>query len=181
MLSRFRSVFRMPCAEEVMKTVIAGLTALAFIAPSTCAAETAALQIAHRHWHRHPSGEDSSAPLDAWLASQKARLKLSPEQEKYWPPVERVLRDILLAREDRVEELREKRKPEDAIAGLRDRASGMAQSSAHLKRLADAAEPLYRTLSSEQQRRFHTMFGIGGWRYGGWRYRHRRHRHRFWH
>ncbi len=162
------------------RAVIAGLTALALIAPSWCAAGTPVQEIAHRRWHRHAhEHEENTSALDAWIASRKASLKLSPEQEKYWPPVERVLRDILSVREERREGLRDRRNPEDAIASLRNRATGMAQTSANLKRLADATEPLYRTLSGEQQRRFHAMLGIGGRRYGGWRYRHRRHRHRF--
>jgi hypothetical protein len=162
------------------KRIIAGLTALAFSAPSWCAAETPMLKIAHRHWHRHAREDQSFDRIDAHLASMKASLKLTPEQEKHWPAVERVLRDIALAREDRVEGLREQKKSEDAIATLRDSAVGMAQSSSQLKRLADAAEPLYRTLSKEQQQRFHFMLRIGIMRYGAWHHRHRRHHHR-WH
>lgn len=162
------------------RAIIVGLTALALIAPPWYAAGTPVQEIAYRRWHRHAHEHvDNTSALDAWIASRKASLKLSPEQEKYWPPVERVLRDILSAQEERREGLRDRRNPDDAIASLRDRATGMDQTSATLKRLADATEPFYRTLSGEQQRRFHAMIGIRGWRYGGRRYRHRRHRHRF--
>jgi hypothetical protein len=157
------------------RAVIAGLTALALIAPSWYVAGTPVQEIAHRRWHRYAhKHEDNTSALDVWIASRKASLKLSPEQEKYWPPVERVLRDILSVPEERREGLDDRRNSDDAIANFRDRANGMAQTSATLNRLADATEPLYRTLSGEQQRRFHAMLGIRGWRY-----RHRQHRHRF--
>ena len=45
---------------------------------------------------------------------------------------------------------------------------------ADLKKLADAAEPLYRTLSDDQKRRLHILLRMmmhhGGRHHGGWRH-----------
>jgi hypothetical protein len=71
-----------------MKTfAIAGIAALA-IAGST------AVYAQHRSWfhghmrHMQLSPEDRAAFTDARIAAVHAGLKLNPDQEKLWPPVE---------------------------------------------------------------------------------------------
>jgi hypothetical protein len=111
---------------------------------------------------------------DARINIIKAALQLTPDQEKYWPAVEDAIRTRakdLQARianaEERVAELRDR----DPIEVLRDRnpvdflkrrADALAQRSADVKRLADAWQPLYQTLSPDQKRRmaFLTIFTI---------------------
>jgi zinc resistance-associated protein len=61
------------------------------------------------------------------------------------------------ARQARWVEMREKAKTEDAIAKLRARADAMTQRAAELKKLADAGEPLYRSLSDDQKHRLHFL------------------------
>ena len=58
-------------------------------------------------------------------------------------------------------------KPDDPVARLRERAERMAATAAVLKRIADAADPLYKTLDDGQKRRLKvlTHFGHGGWRH----------------
>ncbi len=68
---------------------------------------------------------------------------------------------------------REGRRPADPIERLRQRADMMASTAASMRRLADAADPLYKSLDDGQKRRF-TMLarsmgqrGIGHWRARG--------------
>ncbi len=103
--------------------------------------------------------EDFQALTDAHIAALKAGLKLSSDQEKNWPPVEAAIRDLAKERAARLEARRSQAQEQrangqrDAIAGLRARADAMSARAAGLKRLADAAEPLYKTLDEGQKRR----------------------------
>ena len=69
-------------------------------------------------------------------------------------------------------------KPEDAqkdpVTRLRERADNMATSAVAMKKIADAADPLYKTLDDGQKRRLDMLthqagrFGDeGGWRHHG--------------
>lgn len=163
------------------KSVIAAIAAVAVIGSTAVYAQ-------HRH-HHHPrmSAEDRSAFVDARIAAVKAGLQLTPEQEKNWPPVEAAVRDlakqrIALAnaraseREARRAQ-RDNRGPDadkaaqdrafDPVARLRDRADNMATTATGLKRIADAAEPLYKSLDDGQKRRLATLTRMGGKH--GWR------------
>jgi hypothetical protein len=121
---------------------IAGIAALA-IAGST------AVYAQHRHWSPGHMGmmnpADRAAFADARIAAVHAGLKLTPDQEKLWPPVEAAVRDFAKLRIDRAN------------------ARMDAQKN-------DAADPLYKTLDDGQKRRLailtHTehRFGEGGWR-----------------
>ncbi len=59
-------------------------------------------------------------------------------------------------------------KPDDPVARLRERADNMATSAAAMKKIADAADPLYKTLDDGQKRRLAILthmerrFGGGG-------------------
>jgi hypothetical protein len=102
----------------------------------------------------------------------KAALKLTPEQEKYWPAIEDAIRTRAKNRQariadiaKRVAELRggnpvEVLRNRDPVDFLQRRADALAQRSADLKKLAAAWEPLYKTLSPEQKQRmaFVTLF-----------------------
>jgi hypothetical protein len=160
-------------AEKVMKkTFIAGLTALMLSGASVSFAQQPAPQgAAPEHEHHHPSAADLKAFTDARIAGLKAGLQLTPDQEKNWAPVEQAIRDMAQARQARMEQWREHGKNEDAIARLRARADALTQRASGVKKLADAAEPLYRTLSDEQKHRLHflvrfLMAGHGGGHHG---------------
>jgi hypothetical protein len=155
---------------------IAGIAALA-IAGST------AVYAQHRHWSEGLHGymrmnpEDKAAFLDARIAAVHAGLKLNPDQEKLWPPVESSVRDFAKLRIDRANARMNApqndapQKPDDPVARLRERAENMGTSAAALKKIADAADPLYKTLDDGQKRRLallthmeHHGFGAEGWR-----------------
>src|SRR3954451_17207217 len=132
----------------------------------------------HSPWfreHMRLSTEDRAALTDARIAAVKAGLKLTPDQEKLWPPIESAVRDFAKLRIDRANarmaaEQNDSQTPDDPVARLRARADKMATSAAAMKRIADAADPLYQTLDDGQKRRLEILthmnrrFGGEGWR-----------------
>jgi hypothetical protein len=162
---------------RMRKFAIAGLAALA-IAGST------AVYAQHRPWfhehmgHTRMSPEDRAAFTDARIAAVHAGLKLNVDQEKLWPPVEAAVRDFAKLRIDRAnarmnaqrEESQDQQKLDDPVARLRERADNMATSAVALKKIADAADPLYKTLDDGQKRRLAVLTHMEGRFGGGWRH-----------
>ncbi|WP_027572915.1 Spy/CpxP family protein refolding chaperone [Bradyrhizobium sp. WSM1743] len=121
----------------------------------------------HRPWmehvrHMRMNPEDRAAFVDARIAAVHAGLRLNADQEKLWPPVEAAVREFAKLRIDRAnarmnagpgDTSRDADKPEDPVARLRQRAEDMAATSAALKKIADAADPLYKTMDEGQKRR----------------------------
>ena len=99
------------------KFAIAGIAALA-IAGST------AVYAQHRPWsheHMRMSPEDRAAFTDARIAAVKAGLKLTPDQEKLWPPVESAVREMVKIKLDRAAAraaAAAAAKPDDSVAAL---------------------------------------------------------------
>ena len=155
------------------KIFLAGVAGLA-IAGSTVA------YAQHRPWfheHMRMSPEDRAAFTDARIAAVKAGMKLTPDQEKLWPPVEAAVRDFAKLRIDRANarmnadrDSQDLQKPTDPVTRLRERADTMAASAAAMKRIADAADPLYKTLDDGQKRRLAILTRMGGRFGGGWRH-----------
>ena len=147
---------------------IAGIAALA-IAGSTA---VYAQHYRHGHWgHTRITPEDRAAFVDARIAAVHAGLKLSADQEKLWPPVEAAVREFAKLRIDRANA--RMNAPADAprpdpVTRLREHADNMAASAAAMKKIADAADPLYKTLDNAQKRRLSVLTRLDG-RFGGWR------------
>jgi hypothetical protein len=159
------------------KFTIAAVAVLA-IAGST------AVYAQHRHWsygHMRMNPEDRAAFADARIAAVHAGLKLTADQEKLWPPVETAVREFAKLRIDRANARMDApqgdssaQKPDDPVARLRERADNMATSAAAMKKIADAADPLYKTLDDGQKRRLAVLTGMDrrfGGRGEGWRHR----------
>jgi hypothetical protein len=159
--------------------------AIAAIAVLAIAGSTAVYaQYRHPWMHHRMNAEDRAALVDARIAAVHAGLKLTPDQEKLWPPVEAAVRDFAKLRMDRANarmqgrDAQDSQMPEDPIARLRDRADNMAASAAAMKKIADAADPLYKTLDDGQKRRLAILTHRG--RFGGeegWRRRGMEHDH----
>ena len=165
------------------KSIIAAIAVVAVIGSTAVYAQ-------HRHYHQRMSAQDRAAFVDAKIAAVHAGLQLTPDQEKNWPPVEAAVRDFAKQRIDRANaraserDLRraerdqkgaENRGPDqatpgktwDPVARLRERADNMAATATGLKRIADAADPLYKSLDDGQKRRLATLTRMGGPH--GWR------------
>jgi zinc resistance-associated protein len=111
------------------------------------------------------------AMLDAKLAGLKAGLKLTPDQEKLWGPFETAVRAAADMRMEHMEEMmarmHDMRAGDDmereggefgqgmSPVGRLDRlASRLNEAGAALKKVADAAKPLYDSLNEEQKHVF---------------------------
>src|SRR4051812_14315201 len=120
-----------------------------------------------------PGAEDFAALTDARVAGLRAGLKLTAEQEKNWPAVEAAIRDLAKDRGERMKERTARREARrgadnarqagpDAIARLREGADAMTTRAAGLKKLADASEPLYKSLDDGQKHRVAMLLRMGG-------------------
>ncbi|MGZ5864554.1 MAG: Spy/CpxP family protein refolding chaperone [Xanthobacteraceae bacterium] len=94
----------------------------------------------------------------ARTASIKAKLRLTPEQEKNWPGFENAMTDLGKRNADRQAAMQADRTPQngppDVIEQMRGEAKYLSDRSADEKVLADAAQPLYASLDKQQQQRF---------------------------
>jgi zinc resistance-associated protein len=106
---------------------------------------------------RGPSAEDRIAFFEARIAAIHAGLRLTPDQERLWPPVESAVRDM--ARQ--MTELRAQRETQAAPADPIERMARMGEMSTKrgqaMSRLAEAARPLYASLTDDQKRRLRTL------------------------
>jgi hypothetical protein len=126
-----------------------------------------------------PAAEDGKGPSgpspavesrleDGRIAMAKAALKLTPEQEKLWAPVEEKIRANYAERRKMHEEWRAKRKErreardemmklalpdriEKRSERMAERATKMSERAAKMKEFAAVARPLYDALSDEQK------------------------------
>ena len=143
----------------MMKIVVLGTTAL-FLASPVALAQTPSPATQERL-----SAADQNTLTDMRVDLVKAALQLTPEQEKLWPAVEHAIRTGAEDRKARIAKIKEtvgKRadqnsvdvlKNRDPIAFLQRRSEALAQRSADLDKLAEAWQPLYKTLSPEQRKR----------------------------
>src|SRR5271156_5432069 len=104
------------------KILLAGVAAIAIAGSSLAYAQ-------HHEWFHHArmSPEDRAAFADARIAAVKAGLKLTPDQEKLWPPVEAAVRDFAKLRIERAnarmkaqDGAQDQQKPDDPVALLRE-------------------------------------------------------------
>lgn len=157
------------------KSIAAGTIALMLAGAGAALAQPAPPREGMREGMRmtRPSAEDVAAFTDARIAALKAGLKLTAEQEKNWPAVETALRDLAKQRAERANAMAQRHEARrggdsaaqpapDAIARMREGADGLTQRAANLKKLADASEPLYKSLDEAQKRRFDTLIHAGG-------------------
>ena len=133
-------------------------TAAAIAALVAASAATLALAQSPSHQAIERSGASNWESLtEARINIVKAALQLTPDQEKYWPPIEDAIRARAKDRQTRVaavaEEVRKLRtgdfeavRDRKPIEFLRQHSDALVQRAADLKKLADAWQPLYQTL-----------------------------------
>ncbi len=143
------------------KTVLAGTTALAIAGATLAYAQPG--PAGHERGQRwHPNAADIGAFADARIAALHAGLQLTPDQEKNWPAVESALKDLAKQRSDWFAARASADKPKTPIDRLALRADRMTSRGAALKKLADAAGPLYGSLNPDQKHRFIVLARLGG-------------------
>jgi hypothetical protein len=150
----------------MLKAVLAGTAAVAILGTSLVYAQQRPRgPESGQRWQI--SQEDAAAFADARIAALKAGLRLTPEQEKNWPGFETALRDMAKARRDHMtaqpkeqgqnEQRQNEQRLADPVERLRRQAEALSGAGARLKSLADAQEPLYKSLDDGQKRRFHVL------------------------
>jgi hypothetical protein len=134
-----------------------------------------------QHW-----AADHAAMLDASFAGLRAGLKLTPDQDKLWPPFEAAIRDAAKLRMDQMKSMMDHAQsmggmpPQTPDADHKDmsqkdisqsapavspvdRLDAMAQhmstQGAALKKVVDAAKPFYDSLDESQKRLFSMLGG----------------------
>ena len=155
----------------MMKTILAGTVALSLAGAGLALAQQASPPEARGF---QPSAEDFAALTDARIAALKTGLKLTAEQEKNWPAVEAAIRDLAKQRADRMKQRADRMAARrdarqggnaqprgDMIDRLRRGADAMTARAAGLKKLAEASEPLYKSLDDGQKRRFGVLLRMG--------------------
>jgi hypothetical protein len=143
----------------MLKIIAAGVTALFVAASPSAYAEE------HSRAMEHLSAADWNAVTDARIGLVKDALQLTPDQERYWPALESAMRARATNQQaritnamQRIEEVREHGLMEalrsrEPASFLRRRADALTQRAADLNKLADAWEPLYKTLQPDQKQR----------------------------
>jgi zinc resistance-associated protein len=149
------------------KAIVAGTAALAIAGTSLVYAQ----QRGGFDGGQRPqfNSDDMRAFGEARLAALKAGLTLTPDQEKNWPAFEQAARDYGKLRLDRMSAMRNAPSSNDPVERLRQRAAAMTDTGAALKKLADATDPLYKSLDESQKRRFAVLNRLTGFGRDGFR------------
>jgi hypothetical protein len=143
--------------EPMWKAALAGTAALAIVGSSLVYAQQRGRPEGIERWQ--PNMEDMRAFANARLAALHAGLGLNADQEKNWPPFEEASREMAKLRLDRIAatvDSRRDRQPQssDPADRLHRRAAALSETGAVLKKVADAVDPLYKSLDDAQKRRF---------------------------
>jgi zinc resistance-associated protein len=137
------------------KPVTVGMAVLTIASVSLVYAQQPGSRQGGQRWQ--PSAEDLQAFGEARLAALKAGLMLTPDQARNWPAFEQAARDFAKQRIAHRMTMRSTPRSDDPVDRLRRRATTMSDIGAGLKKLADGAEPLYKSLDENQKRRFATL------------------------
>jgi zinc resistance-associated protein len=148
------------------KAIVAGTAVLAIAGTSLVYAQRGGFD-GSRRWQ--PSMEDVRAFGEARLAGLKAGLALTAEQERNWPAFEQAARELGKMRTDRMTAMHSAPPSNDPVARMRQRATALTDTGAALQKLADATDPLYKSLDENQKRRFAVLSRLGGSRMDGFR------------
>jgi LTXXQ motif family protein len=128
---------------------VAGVAAVLVVAGSVYAQEAS---------HARMTPADLNVLTDARIGIVKAALQLTPEQQKFWPPVEEAIRARAQARFHRIAQLKSLaeqagQRDFNPVELMRGRAEALNERGTNLKRLADAWQPLYQSLNPDQKQR----------------------------
>jgi hypothetical protein len=147
----------------MLKAALAGTAALAIVGSSFVYAQErgrpGGFERPQSNERLQPNMDDMRAFADARLAALHAGLGLTPDQEKSWPAFEQASREMAKLRLDRMAaavNTRRDRQPQssDPADRMQRRAAAMTETGTTLKKVADAMDPLYKSLDDNQKRRF---------------------------
>jgi LTXXQ motif family protein len=141
----------------MLKSTIGVVTALLIVGvPVTHAQQSASSSPAAKPDNGRMSSTEFKILADLRVGIINAALQLTPEQQQYWPPVEAAIRARSESRFRRLSALDERlsqSREVDPVQLYRERADVMAERASGLRKLADAWQPLYEHLNSNQKMR----------------------------
>jgi zinc resistance-associated protein len=114
----------------------------------------AAHQERMQHW-----AADHETMMDARLGGMKAALKLTPEQNPLWEAFENAVRGGAKSRMDDMRQMMENRDRMSSLERMDATASHMARRADELKKISEAAKPLYGSLEDTQKHKFELLGG----------------------
>ena len=146
------------------KAAVAATAVLMTMSPLTAYAAETSTTVGMQH----PSSADVNKLTDMRVGIVKSALQMPPDQEKYWPAIEQAIRARAKnrqARWEKVAELHESGSKEalgelNPIDLMQRRADRLVQRGTDLKKLAEAWEPLYKTLSEDQKNRMAFVWSV---------------------
>jgi hypothetical protein len=151
----------------MFKVAAAGVTALVIAASPFAYAQygSGQSQDSSVQGQGQSNATEPESLTDLRIATTKAALQLTPDQQKFWPAIEDAIRTRAQHRATRLENIAKRASelrdsdPSDLALNrnpvdfMHRRADALAQRSADLKKLADAWQPLYEVLSQDQKQR----------------------------
>lgn len=129
------------------KTALAGALALATMGSSFALAESGADRGMMQSQTVRVSAPEENGVFGSQIAYFKSALRLTSEQERHWPRVEAVLRDIV-----QHHQYADAANSRGVVQRISDRASAIMLSASAVKRLVSAARPLVKSLDDDQKR-----------------------------
>ena len=126
------------------------------------------------------SRADFDSLTDARIAGIQAGLKLTPDQQRLWSPVEQAVRTMASARSQRMEERRGRNAAQterpDLMQRLEERSALATRNAESLNALSTAMKPFWASLDERQKRLLPVLMREGGPRRGhAWRHHDRQH------
>jgi hypothetical protein len=140
-----------------MKRTFVAALATVFVATSAFAIAAEGDQQSSRAERMQQWAADRETMLDAKLAGMKAGLGLTADQEKLWGPFESAVKDAGKSHIDAMGQMMrmraqgERMSPIDHLEAMADR---LSQGATNVKKIADAAKPLYDSLDESQKHKF---------------------------
>jgi pimeloyl-ACP methyl ester carboxylesterase len=145
------------------RILLCALTAVAFSVSSFAltaadAAGDQSAEAAHKERMQHWAA-DHEAMMDARCGGMKAALKLTPEQNPLWEAFENVVRGGAKSRMDDMRQMMENHDRMSSVERMDATAGYMARRADELKKISEAAKPLYGSLDDTQKHKFELLGG----------------------
>jgi hypothetical protein len=138
------------------RTLVVALAAVFASAPAFALAAEGDQQSSHAERMQHWAA-DRETVLDAKLAGMKAGLALTADQEKLWGPFQSAVQDAARSRMDAMRQIMQTRAPGEQMSPvdhLEAIANRLSQGATDVRKIADAAKPLYNSLDESQKHKF---------------------------
>jgi hypothetical protein len=138
------------------RTLVAALVAGSICTPIAALAAEGDQQSSRAERMEH-SAADQETVLDAKLAGVRAGLTLTADQEKLWGPFQSAVQHAAKSRMDAMRQMMQTRaqgEPMSPVDHLEAMADRLSQGATDIKKIADAAKPLYNSLDESQKHKF---------------------------